>query len=147
MRWWAWPRSRSIRCTSSPAYQTSIASAAMCASTTSPISRAGTEYVFFFTWIVLPRLTLTRARSSVSSRRAGNGRKRGSSAATAAARAAFRRATRPRTNCPYVSRLAKSRLPRSNSSCSTASLKRRCACSQSPFSWALAALVASATTP
>jgi len=37
-----------------PAYHTSIWSAPIRASTCSPISRAGTEYVFFFTWIVLP---------------------------------------------------------------------------------------------
>jgi hypothetical protein len=103
--------------------------------------------VFFFTWMVLPRLTLTRSRSSVSSRRAGNGRRRATSSATAAARAAFRRATSARTNCQYASRLGKSRLPRRSRACATASLKRRCACSQSPFSWALAALVASAATP
>jgi hypothetical protein len=100
MRWCDWPRSRSIRCTNSPAYHTSIVSAAMRASTTSPISRAGTEYVFFFTWMVLPRLTLTRSRSNVSSRRAGSGRRQATSAATAAARAVFRRATSARTNCP-----------------------------------------------
>jgi hypothetical protein len=98
MRWWAWPRSRSICCTRSPAYHTSIVSAAMCASTTSPISRAGTEYVFFFTWMVLPRLTLTRCRSNVSSRRAGKGRKRVTSSATAAARVAFRSVTSASTN-------------------------------------------------
>jgi hypothetical protein len=99
MRCLAWPRSRSICCTRSPAYHTSIVSAATRASTTSPISRAGTEYVFFFTWMVLPRLTLTRSRSKVSSRRAGNGRKRATSSATAAARAVFRRATSASTNC------------------------------------------------
>jgi hypothetical protein len=103
--------------------------------------------VFFFTWIVLPRLTLTRSRSSVSSRRAGSGRKRATSSATAAARAAFRRATSPSTHCQYAARLAKSRLPRRSRACATASLKRRWACSQSPFSQALAALVASAARP
>jgi hypothetical protein len=55
--------------------------------------------VFFFTWMVLPRLTLTRTRSSVSSRRAGNVRNWGTSAVTASARAAFRRATSATTNC------------------------------------------------
>jgi hypothetical protein len=147
MRCLAWPRSRSIRWTSSPAYHTSIASAPTRASTTSPISRAGTEYVFRFTWIVLPRLTLTRARSSVSSRRAGSGRKWGTSAVAASARAALRRATSATTNCQYASRLAKSRLPRRSRACARASLNRRWACSPSPFSWALAALVASASTP
>ncbi len=97
--------------------------------------------------MVLPRLTLTRSRSKVSRRRAGKGRRRATSSATAAARAAFRRASSARTNCQYASRLAKSRLPRRSRACASASLKRRWACSQSPFSWALAALVASAWTP
>jgi hypothetical protein len=55
--------------------------------------------VFFFTWMVLPRLTLTRSRSKVSSRRPGSGRRRATSSATAAARAVFRCATSARTNC------------------------------------------------
>jgi hypothetical protein len=109
----------------------------MRASTHSPISRAGTEYVFFFTWIVLPWLTRTRCRSSVSSRRAGNGRSRACSSVNFAARPRFCRATSARTNAVYASRLAKSRLPRKSSSCASASLKRRWLCSQSPFSWPL----------
>jgi hypothetical protein len=43
MRCFPWPRSRSIVCTRSSAYHTSIASAPIRASTFSPISRAGTE--------------------------------------------------------------------------------------------------------
>jgi hypothetical protein len=43
MRCFSWPRSRSIACTSAPAYQTSTCSAPMRTSTVSPISRAGTE--------------------------------------------------------------------------------------------------------
>jgi len=39
----AWPRSRSIVCTRSSAYHTSMASAPIRTSTFSPISRAGTE--------------------------------------------------------------------------------------------------------
>jgi len=60
MRCFDWPRSRSIVCTVEPAYHTSIISAPLRASTHSPIKRAGTEYVFFFTWIVLPWPTRTR---------------------------------------------------------------------------------------
>jgi hypothetical protein len=41
-------------CTNAFAYQTSIVSAPMRASSHSPHRRDGTEYVFFFTWIVLP---------------------------------------------------------------------------------------------
>ena len=103
--------------------------------------------MFFFTWIVLPWLTRTRCRSSVSSRRAGNRPSRATSSANRADRPRLRRAANARTNCTYASRLAKSRLPRNNSSCPSASLKRRWPCSQSPFSWPLAGLVASATTP
>jgi hypothetical protein len=43
MRCFAWPRSRSIACTNSPAYHTSTRSAPTRTSTVSPISRAGTE--------------------------------------------------------------------------------------------------------
>jgi len=76
MRWFDCPRSRSIVCTSACAYHTSITSAPLRASTHSPRSRAGTEYVFFCTWMVLPWLTRIRFRSSVSSRRVGNGHNR-----------------------------------------------------------------------
>jgi hypothetical protein len=54
------PRKRSIVCTSEPAYHTSIRSAPMRDSTHSPINRDGTEYAFFFTWIVLPWFTRDR---------------------------------------------------------------------------------------
>jgi len=60
-------------------YHTAISSAPIRASTHSPISRDGTEYVFFFTWIVAPCLTRTRSRSSVSSRRWGKARSRATS--------------------------------------------------------------------
>ncbi len=43
MWWFCWPRSRSMVCTNAPPYQTSTCSAPTRASTTSPISRAGTE--------------------------------------------------------------------------------------------------------
>jgi hypothetical protein len=125
MRCFDCPRNRSIVCTREPAYHTSIVSAPMRASTCSPRSRAGTEYVFFFTWIVLPWPTRTRTRSCVSSRHAGNGRNFDCSVVIFAPRAAFRRVTNARRNFSYSSRLAKSRLPRNSNSCSSASLKRR----------------------
>jgi hypothetical protein len=129
-----WPRRRSIVCTSAPAYHTSIRSAPIRASTRSPISRAGTEYVFFFTWSVLPWLTRTVCRSSVSSRAAGSARSRAFSSANFSCRRAFRRATTISTKSQYSATLTKSRLPRSSSAWSSSSLKRRCPCSQSPFS-------------
>jgi hypothetical protein len=93
------------------------------ASTSAPISRAGTEYVLCFTWMVLPRRTRTRSRSSVSKRPSGNGRIRAISAATFAVRPALRCSRTPTRNCQYSSRLRKSRLPRNNNPCSTAVLK------------------------
>jgi hypothetical protein len=111
------------------------------------MSRAGTEYVFFFTWIVLPWPTRAHCRSTVSSRCSGNARNRPFSAANFSCRRALRRATTSSTNGQYSSRLPKSRLPRSSSAWSNSSLKRRCPCSQSPFSWPLAAFVASAVIP
>jgi hypothetical protein len=97
----------------------------MRASTRSPISRAGTEYVFFFTWIVLPWPTRGRSCSNVSKRCAGNGRSRACSLAIFSCRRAFRRATSDRTNGQYSARLAKSRLPRNSNAWSNSSLKRR----------------------
>jgi hypothetical protein len=120
-----WPRSRSIVCTHAAAYHTSIWSAPIRASTRSPISRAGTEYVFFFTWIVLPWPTRGRSCSSVSKRCAGNGRNRVCSSASFSCRRAFRRATSASTNGQYSARLPKSRLPRNSSAWSNSSLKRR----------------------
>ena len=76
MRCLAWPRSRSISCTNAPAYHTAIVSGPTRTSTCAPISRAGTEYTFPFTRIVLPRLTRTRWHSRDSRRRAGKGRNR-----------------------------------------------------------------------
>jgi len=96
---------------------------------------------------VLPRRTRTRQRSCVPSRAAGKGCRAATSAASAADRGAFRRRTTPRRKASYAARSAKSRLPRSSSACATASLNRRWACSQSPFSWPLAGLVASAVIP
>ena len=100
----------------------------MRASTHSPISRLAPSRCCAPRWIVLPWPTRTRCRSSVSSRRAGNGRSRGQllgQPLPAGPRCAA--PTAHAGTAAYAARLAKSRLPRSSSACSTASLNRRCA--------------------
>ena len=98
-------------------------------------------------WIKLPESTRHLTRRLLSIRCGGNGRTAANSSSKRSPRPPFRIATTFWRNSTYDSRLAKSRLPRTNNACSTAVLKCPWADSLSPFSFGDRTLVRSPVTP